>query len=137
MAISLDALTARVQARVQEKDRLEKAKEQAKKAKSDVERRAANEAAAAIQSAIDWKPVALVLRSLHWQCRCGAEGDAPGGLFIFYEHTRVPNSTRLCAPRHSPVPQDLPRKSLVEVQVVSLCPTCGPEVGFRRPLKGS
>lgn len=133
---TLADLTNRINAKLADEAKLKKAKAATKAARNDGERRAANEEALEIQSRMDWRPVALVLRKDHWQCGCGEEGEAPGGLFIYYEHTRIANTTKLAPPRtQANISNDLPRRVQVDARPVAICPACAPRLGFTKPLK--
>lgn len=123
MAIDLATLTARVSARVE-------AEVKTKAAKKSRDPKVLAEAAEA-QLVVDWAPTGLVQRIDVWQCACGASGRSPAGLFIYYEHTRLANTYRLAAPRsESQVTEDLVRKFVLDSRPVSICPECGPSLGF-------
>lgn len=132
MTISLEALQARVSKNLETAEELNRAKQKAKQAKSDSERLAANAEAADLASRIDWLPKALVLRFDRWECACGEHGRAPMGLFIYSEHTRLANASRIALPRHESSDElnRLPRKTQEVTRAVALCPVCAAAKGF-------
>lgn len=133
---SLDALKARATKRVELEQAEKEAKARVKAAKSHEEKFAANREADAIRALIDWRPVALAQRIEHWTCSCGAEGRAPGGLFVFSEHVRWANATRFAAPKsQGEIDAALPRKVAVVEKTVAVCPECGPRFGFTTLLR--
>lgn len=137
MTNPLDALRQRVESKLATEAKAKAAKDAVKKARTEHERLAANEEAMHLQAQIDWRAVALVFVKDHWQCQCGAEGDSPSGLMIFFEHTRMANCTRLAAPRHQSDPQlnELPRRVQINNRVTSMCPACSERYGFTKLLK--
>lgn len=130
MAIDLAALKARVQARVE----TEAAAKAATAAAKRDPRKAAE--AYALNALADWRNVALVLVLEDWECACGERGTAPGGLFLFQEHARMGNSTRLAAiGNHQENTEHLPRRWMTKERVVALCPYCLETNGFTREHK--
>jgi hypothetical protein len=147
MTNPLDILTARVGKKIEEEKRLKDAKAKAKAAIAAGHYGSAKEAnaeATEIQNAMDWKAIALVQHKDHWKCACGVEGEAPSGVLVLYEHTRISNATRQAAPRsgghlrgEEQPHNSLPRRVQVNSRVVAMCPVCGPNFGFTKLLEKS
>jgi len=130
MAIDLATLKARVQARVE----TEAAAKAATAAAKRDPRKAAD--AYALNTLADWRNVALVLVHEEWKCACGASASSPQGLFLFQEHARMGNSTRLAAiGNHQEDTEALPRRWMVKERVVALCHFCQTSNGFTREHK--
>jgi hypothetical protein len=126
----LAQLIANAQKRVQ-------TEQAAKTAKAAAKARPTPEAmsvAHALQAQLDWRTVALVFKVERWTCTCGCTGDNPLGLFLFEEHTRVANSTRLVRPRSEAGLPPLARRTLVETSSRAMCADCCSDHHFIQAL---
>lgn len=129
--LNLASLVARARAKVQVKDAAKDAEAKVKAAKTADAKLTAQLELNSIREHIDWRSVALLHVTEHWTCRCGNVGEAPQGLFILQEHTRLANSRRLQRPRsESSLPSDLPRAVKIETSVVLMCQECREDSGF-------
>ena len=83
---------------------------------------------------LGWRTTALVLLMEEWQCRCGARGQNPQGLFLHQEHPRLPFSIRLLVVPHEPE-EAYPRRVRVETHPVPICGVCASGLGFAETLE--
>lgn len=104
-----------------------------KSAKTAAARTDAQLEADRLYTALDWRPRASVLMFDRWACACGTAGDAPQGLFVYLEHGRLANTTRLIAVRLGDTSHNaLPRRIKYIARQVAQCHDCMDQFGFHR-----
>jgi hypothetical protein len=141
MTLSLTSLIASAKASVAAKASGEAAKAKVKTARSTSEREDAERESKTIQDSIDWIPQAVIFRCVCRICTCRHIQYASDGLYLYYEHRRLANSTRLLRQRPGiPLPS-LPHYTLEVKEEIDICHSCAAQQGFPfRPLpqlKGS
>lgn len=134
MSLSLTDLLAAAQSKVKATEAKAKAEIKVKKARSAGEREEAQEEVNTLREQLDWETRALVYRVTRWQCACGGEGRTPIGMFLYQEHTRMANTTRMQTVRNEASVPGLARHIVEETSITFMCPECLPNHGFFTPL---
>lgn len=138
MTSPLEALIAAAKQQVAAAEQAKVADKRAKTARTEEARLASLAESNKLREAIDWRPRAIVLLIEQWTCDCSAEGETPQGVYIFLEHIRLANSTRLVTPRDDlQLPDELPRRIKYLPRARHLCPDCMNEHGFKRIMTGN
>ena len=129
----LEALIAAAKQKVADAEQAKAAEKKAKTAKTDEARLESLAEANKLREALDWRPQAVVLLIEQWTCDCQAEGESPQGVYVFYEHVRLANCTRMIPPRDDlQLPDGLPRRIKYLPRTVHLCPDCMGDHYFRK-----